>query len=94
MLKKEDIEYLATLARITISEEEKAELPGKLDPVLAYVSEISSVVTAEEAAPRVGNLRNVMREDVNPNPGGTFTNAILANAPRKEDGYFKVERIM
>lgn len=94
MLKKEDIEHLATLARIKISDEEKAEMVKKLEPVIAYVSDISKVATAEDAIPRVGALRNVMRADENPNAGGTFTDAILANAPHKEDGYFKVQSIM
>ncbi len=94
MLTKEDIEYLAALARIEISEEEKGELPGKLDPVLAYVSEISKVVTEGDTKPVAKELRNVMRPDENPNPGGEYTDAILANAPSKEDGYVKVPRIM
>ena len=94
MLKKEDIEHLANLARIAISEEEKGELAGQIDSVLSYVSMISKVVTEKEAAPRAGELRNVMREDGEAYAGGEWANAILANAPHKEGGYFKVEQIM
>jgi Asp-tRNA(Asn)/Glu-tRNA(Gln) amidotransferase C subunit len=35
-----------------------------------------------------------MRPDENPNPGGEFTDTILANAPHKEGEYFKVSQIM
>ncbi len=93
MLKKEDIEHLATLSRMAISEEEKGSMAAQLDSVLSYVSELSKVVTKEESAPRAGLLRNVMREDADPYPGGEFTDAILENAPHQQDGYLKVGQI-
>ncbi len=94
MLKKEDIEHLSALARISVSEEEKESFALQLDSVLGYVSELEKVVTAEDATPRAGELRNVMRPDEHPHQGGEFTDAIIANAPHKEDGYVKVSRIM
>ncbi len=93
MLTKEDIEHLSTLARVAISEEEKTELPGQIDAVLAYVSAVSHVVTGAESVPMAGELRNVMREDGNMYSGGEYTEAILTNAPHQEDGYFKVGQI-
>ena len=94
MLMKEDVEHLATLARISISEEEKISLPGELDAALHYVGEIGKVATAQEGTPQAGDLRNVLREDNNAYAGGEFTEMILANAPHEKDGYFKVEQIM
>lgn len=91
-LKKEDVEQLAALARLAISEEEKASLPKELDAVLSYVSEISKVATTGALA-KAGELRNVMREDGEVYQGGEWTKAILANAPHQEDGYFKVGQI-
>lgn len=93
MLTKDDISNLADLARLAISDEEKALFAERLGPVLAYVSEVTSVATEEDAAPRVGALKNVMREDGVPREGGTFTDLILANAPATEDGYVKVRQI-
>lgn len=93
MLTKEDIEHLATLARISVSEEEKGPFAEQLDSVLVYVSELNKVVTIEESAPEAGELRNVMRDDTAPYAGGEFTDAILENAPHKEDGYVKVGQI-
>jgi aspartyl-tRNA(Asn)/glutamyl-tRNA(Gln) amidotransferase subunit C len=94
MLKKEDIDHLATLARITVSSEEKEDFVRELDAILAYVSELGGVVTKEDVAPKVGILRNALRADENPYAGGEFTEAILANAPHVEDGYVKVGQIM
>lgn len=94
MLKKEDVEHLATLARIELSDTEMEEVAVKLTPVLDFVSEISKVVTEENAEARVGELRNVMRPDNEANTGGEYTDAILKNAPRSQNGYFKVSQIM
>ncbi|HEY9585725.1 MAG TPA: Asp-tRNA(Asn)/Glu-tRNA(Gln) amidotransferase subunit GatC [Candidatus Paceibacterota bacterium] len=107
MLKKEDIEHLSTLARIAISEEEKAELAAQIDTVLEYVSAISKVTTPAKDIPSAGDLHNVLRDDDNVYAGGEYTEAILTNAPRKEDlpaprgatawqagGYIKVGQIM
>jgi aspartyl-tRNA(Asn)/glutamyl-tRNA(Gln) amidotransferase subunit C len=93
MLKKEDIDHLATLARLALAEEEKEAFAGQLDAVLGYVSEVSTVVTEEEVAPVPGVFRNVLREDTNPYPGGTWSETILANAPHRDGNYVKVGQI-
>ena len=94
MLQKEDIEHLGILARITVSPDEQEGLAKDLDSVLAYVSEVSRVTTEEDTIPRVGEIKNIMREDANVYPGGGFTDMILANAPDTEDGYVKVKQIL
>ena len=93
MLQRDDVEHLALLARISLSEEEKDEFTSELDSVLSYVGEISKVTTEADAVPKAGELRNVMRSDDNVNPGGEFTDAILKNAPDTEGGYVKVKQI-
>ena len=93
MLKIEDIDHMAILARITISDEEKREVLPKLDAVLLYVSDIQKIVTKEDVVRVGGDLRNVMREDESPSSGGEYTDAILANAPHIQDGYVKVKQI-
>ncbi len=101
MLQKEDIEHLATLARVAISEEEKTSFATQLDSVLSYVSDISKVATTEAAEGkgltphlRAGTLRNVTRPDVDPSVGGEYTADFLANAPAHEDGCVKVQKII
>ncbi|OGZ08377.1 MAG: hypothetical protein A3C93_02725 [Candidatus Lloydbacteria bacterium RIFCSPHIGHO2_02_FULL_54_17] len=94
MLRKEDIEHLGTLARIGLSEQEKTELLAGVEAVLGYVSNVSGVVTDAESAPVAGSLRNVLREDGEAYPGGAWSEAILANAPRREDDFFKVGQIL
>lgn len=93
MLTKEDIENLATLARLEVADDEKVAFAATLGPILAYVGEVSAVTTSGEEVPRVGELRNVMREDGPARDGGTFTDAILKNAPQTENGFVKVKQI-
>lgn len=93
MLKPEDIDHLATLARIKLSDKEKAEFPKQLEAILAYVGEISEVVT-EDRPVAPGLVKNVMRPDNDATPPGSYSDAILKNAPETEDSYIKVKQII
>ena len=92
-MKKEDIEKLAVLSRIDISEQETAELLLEMEAILGYVSEIGEAVT-EESRPEAGALRNVMREDNDPHEEGLYTKKILDEAPETEEGFIKVKQIL
>lgn len=94
MLSKEEGDKLILLARVGIDEAERERIFADMASTLAYVSEIQEVVTDTEAVPSAGVHRNVFREDTDPHQGGVFTDAILANAPRTEDGYFKVDQVL
>ena len=94
MIDKSDIQQLAILARVAVSENEEESLAKDLDAVLGYVSDISSIATNADVVLQAGSLKNVMREDTDVYQGGGFTNAILANAPATEDGYLKVNKIL
>ncbi len=93
MIEKKDVEKLAELSRIDISEKEKSMLIKDLDVILGYVSEVQKVV-AEEEKPEAGKLRNVMRADENPHKSGEFTKEITEEAPDTKSGYLKVKKIL
>lgn len=88
-----DVEHLAGLARIAVSDSEKELLRHDLEEILAYVSQVAKV-TAELGAPAAGELRNVMREDGEPHAGGMFTEVILKQAPTREGNRISVKKIM
>lgn len=58
----QDVENLAELARIELSEEEKKSLLKDFESILAYVDTIKSVKVENARAPE--DLYNVWREDV------------------------------
>ncbi len=94
MLTVQDIEHLATLARMELSEEEKLAFVNALDPILSYVSELQEVTVLPPDATPPHVPVNVTRSDTHPLPGGTYTQSILDNAPRHERGYVRVPRIL
>ena len=91
-LQPDDMDNLATLARIALTDKEKTELLPTLDSIIGYVGEIGEVVT-EDKPSKAGVVKNVLRDDTLTHKGGEYSDAILANAPDTEDGYLKVKQI-
>ncbi len=80
-----DIDYVATLARLEISDAEKEGLQRDLESIVDYINELSELdVSGVEPTAHAAALTNVWREDV---PGEPFDRApILANAPELMNG--------
>ncbi len=93
VIELKDVEHLAGLARISISDSEKELLRHDLEEILAYVSQVTEVVT-DISVPAVGELRNVMRADKNPHESGMFTEALLSSAPAREGNRLLVKKIL
>lgn len=89
-----DIEHLAKLARIEVTEREAESLAGSITDILAYVSEIEKVVGDVHTEKQVGPLHNVMREDGVPHEPGIYTEDLLNSAPEREGQYVKVKKII
>ncbi len=88
-----EIENLANLCRIDLSQEEKEQLSKDMESILGFIDQIQTVDIDKEKKV-AGDLRNVMREDEKPHESGKFTDSILSEAPKKENGYFKVKKIL
>lgn len=88
-----DVDYVAKLARLRVSEEEKSEVAEKLTAVLEYMEQLSEINT-EGILPttHVLPLLNVFREDELRQ--GLAPEEALANAKESEDGYFKAPKII
>jgi aspartyl/glutamyl-tRNA(Asn/Gln) amidotransferase C subunit len=97
MLERKDIDNLANLARIALSEAEKDKLQKDMESILGYIGELQkapSFAEASEGKPGNHYLRNVMREDVEPFEAGANTEAILSQAPKRRGDYFVVKKIL
>lgn len=92
MITKEQIQKLADMARISISEGEKESLRKDIDSILEYVGQIKeeSYAVGELWEPAV---RNIMREDVLLCQPGEYTDTLVKVAPKSEKGYVKVKKI-
>lgn len=94
-LKKEEIEHIADLARLALSEEELDLYGNQLSGVLDYIDKLQEVDTTNvEPTAQVTGLFNVLREDkVNIWDKKEQADA-LAQAPSLENGQIKVKRIL
>lgn len=88
-----DVEHVATLARLGLSAEEQSRLADQLSSILDHIAALGEVDT--EAIPptaQVIELPNVLRADeVRPS---LPPDALLANAPRRRDGFFEVHAVL
>ena len=96
MIEIKDIEKLAELSRINVSDDEKEAFLKDMESILDYVGQIKTVAgTANIATTQDENeLKNVFREDENCHDPGQFTEDLLKTAPEKENGYVKVKKIL
>jgi len=94
MLEIKDIEKLAKLARINLTEEEKESFLKEIDPILGYVAQLKEVSSTVDSDKKAGEHRNIMREDSNPTTSGLDTDVIVADMPETQNNYLKVKKIM
>ena len=90
---KEDLDNVAVLSRLAIAEEDTERYLGQLDKILTYMDNLSELDT-ENVKPTTYALpmANVFRKDEVKE--SLDREAALANAPLKEDGYFKVPKVL
>lgn len=87
-----EVEHIADLARLELSEREKEQLESDLSQILAYVDLLNELDTSDvlpTASVLVGG--DVLCDDETRPP--LPREDILANAPRSQDGLFRVHPI-
>lgn len=92
-ISREDVEYVAALARLELTEQETQEYTEQLNSILDYAAMLErldtrDVVPTAHAVP----LHNVLRED-EVRPSINHEKA-LKNAPDGEEGFFRVPKIV
>ena len=92
---KQDVEHVARLARLALSEAEKERYAAQLGSILAYIDVLNKFDTANvPPTSHVLPLSNIWREDqAEPSRLGSAED-ILANAPESEGPYFKVKKVI
>lgn len=96
MISKGDIEGLAKLARLDLSESEKETLGKDVSSILNYVSQVSAIVSTHEG-PILPPHHNSMRADTPRLAGDPLLGtkeAIRNQFPTIENGYNVVRKII
>ena len=92
MITIKDVEHVAKLARLELTEEEKELYTKQLGDVLKYVDQMNEVDTSNvKPMSHAIDFVNVMREDKVYYE--QTKEELMANAPEEENGFFKVPKI-
>ena len=88
-----DVEYVARLARLELTEEEKSLFAGQMGAILGYVEKLKEldtdgVLPTSHAVP----MENSFREDRS-TPSIGVPKA-LANAPDRAESFYRVPRVI
>lgn len=94
IMKKSDVQHLATLARLDLTDEELEKYAKELTDILGYVDQLKDVETDESGRIESAGVRNVFREDGEPHETGIYTDDLLKSAPNTQDGFVKVKPIL
>jgi aspartyl-tRNA(Asn)/glutamyl-tRNA(Gln) amidotransferase subunit C len=92
-LTREEVEHVARLAHVALSDEEIVRFQSQLSQILDYFEVLRGVDT-ENVPPTSQSLplENVMRPDETLPP--LDHESVLANAPLRSGGYFRVRKIL
>jgi aspartyl-tRNA(Asn)/glutamyl-tRNA(Gln) amidotransferase subunit C len=90
---RNDVQKVAQLARLRLTEDEETRLVTDLNQMLAYVASLSELDTSlVEPTTHVLPLSNVFRPD---EPTQSLSQEVaLANAPQSGHGHFRVPKVI
>ena len=87
------LHHIALLARLELSPEEEAAFAAQLDHILEHFAALQQLDTGSvEPTAQIVDIETTLRDDVVRNTPNT--DALLANAPQRDDYYFKVPKII
>jgi aspartyl-tRNA(Asn)/glutamyl-tRNA(Gln) amidotransferase subunit C len=88
-----DVEHVANLARLELTDAEKAQFTDQLNAILKYAEKLNELDTENvEPTSHVLPITNVMRDDVRKD--SLPIEKVLLNAPDEEDGQIKVPAVL
>ena len=92
-LTKEEVDHLAELSRLELTEDERTQFAGELTEILSYVAQLQSVdVKGVEPVKQISGLTGVVRED---KESYTFPREqMLASAPKTGDDMVEVPQVI
>lgn len=93
MLDKEQVAYIAKLARINLDEKEMELLSGQLHSIIDFIDQLKSAdINQVNPTSHILPASNILRQDeLKPTLPIAKT---LANAPQKKEGFFKVPKVI
>lgn len=94
MATTEEVQKLATLARIRVADAELEKFTKEFDAILAYVGQLEKLEIPQDLKSEKPSLRNVMRDDGEPHAQGAHTEKIAAQFSAREGDALSVKQII
>ena len=92
-ISKKDVDKIARLAKLELSEEERERYASQLDSIVAYVEKLSEVdTTGIEPLAHVNDLMNVWREDKS--RSSLSEEEVFKNSPKHDKEFFLVPKVL
>jgi aspartyl-tRNA(Asn)/glutamyl-tRNA(Gln) amidotransferase subunit C len=93
VIERKDVEHVARLARLALTDAELEKMREQLNGILAYIEKLNALDTATvEPTSHAVPVLNVMRDD---EPGECLSqDEALRNAPDRSGAFFRVPRII
>jgi len=90
---KDEVLYVAHLARLALDEESIEKFAGQIDQILGYIEKLNQIDTQGiKPTSHAISLTNAFRDDEEKQH--IERDLALANAPEKEDGSFVVPKVV
>jgi aspartyl-tRNA(Asn)/glutamyl-tRNA(Gln) amidotransferase subunit C len=92
-LERAELQRVATLARLRLTAEEEERVAEQLNEILQYMDKLNALDTSQvEPLAHVVDIVNAFRDDRITNQPNA--EALLANAPAKDETFFQVPKII
>ncbi len=92
-ISKKEVEHVAHLARLNLTDEELEKMTGQLDNILSYVAKLDELdTTGVIPTSHVFSVSNAFREDVEKE--SLFQAEALKNGPQQDGEMFQVPKII
>jgi aspartyl-tRNA(Asn)/glutamyl-tRNA(Gln) amidotransferase subunit C len=95
MLSKEEIQHIAGLARVGVSEKDVENYQHDLSEILDYFKKLDELDVSEvEPIGHITGMQNVFRSDSDQDFGTLGRESIMQNTPEEKEGYIKVKSVL
>ena len=92
---EKEVEHIAELARIKLTEKEQDKMTKELGAILGYIDKLKEVDTdGVEPIAHITGLTDIFRKDDNPRgPDSENIKRLMGQAPSEKSGYVKVKSV-
>ncbi len=92
---EKEVEHIAELARIKLTEKEKDKMTKELGAILGYIDKLKEVDTeGVEPIAHITGLEDVFRKDDSPRePDSENIKRLMEQAPERKDNFVKVKEV-